>query len=52
MWATIGVVVLLLVGLYAFIELTGVRTRYMNGHSDRTAESMYDNYADDDRHPR
>ena len=42
MWATIGVIAFLLFGLYAFVELTGFRTRVMNRHTERTAESMYD----------
>ncbi len=33
---------ILLFGIYAFLELVGVRTRWMTRRSERTAESMYD----------
>lgn len=52
MWADIGVVLLLLFGFYAFIEVTGFRTRMMTRHTDRSAADMYDNYADSDRAQR
>jgi len=51
-WIYVAVVIVLGAGIYAFIELTGARTRWMNRHSARTAESMYDNYADSRRKQR
>jgi hypothetical protein len=45
MWADIGIVALLLFGVYAFVELVGWRTRIMTRHTERTAENMYDQYA-------
>ncbi|HEV7654678.1 MAG TPA: hypothetical protein VGP36_08070 [Mycobacteriales bacterium] len=49
MWATIGVILFLGFGVYAFVALTGVRTRLLDRHTERRAEDMYDNY--DDRKP-
>jgi hypothetical protein len=51
-WIYVAVVIVLAAGIYAFIELTGARTRWMNRHSALTAESMYDNYADSYRKQR
>jgi hypothetical protein len=51
-WIYVVVVLVLAAGIYAFIELTGARTRLMNKRSTRTAESMYDNYADSYRKQR
>lgn len=45
-WIYIVVVVLLATGIYAFVEAVGFRTRLLTRKSTRTAESMYDNYAD------
>ncbi len=45
-WMYIIVVVILLLGIYAFIELVGWRTRWLNRKTGKTAESMYGNYAD------
>ncbi len=45
-WIYIVVVVLLAAGIYAFVEVAGFRTRLLTRKSSRTAESMYDNYAD------
>jgi hypothetical protein len=52
MWATIGVVALLIFGLYAFVEITGVRTRYMTRHTDRRAEDLYDAFQDSEQKQR
>ena len=38
--------VLLAAGIYAFLEVVGFRTRVLTGKSTKTAESMYDSYAD------
>jgi hypothetical protein len=45
-WIYVVVVLLLAAGIYAFLEVVGFRTRLLTGKSTRTAESMYDNYAD------
>jgi len=36
-------------GIYAFLELAGARTRWMTRRSERTAESLHDNYGDSPR---
>ena len=46
MWMDIGIVALLLVGVYCFIELVGWRTRMLTSRTTRRAEDMYDQYAD------
>lgn len=51
-WMYIVVLAILLFGIYAFLELVGVRTRWMTRRSERTAESMYDSYSDSQRAPR
>jgi len=45
-WIYIVVVVLRAAGIYAFVEVVGFRTRLLTRKSSKTAESMYDNYAD------
>lgn len=37
---------LLILGLYCFLVLVGFRTRMLTRKTTRTAESMYDSYAD------
>jgi hypothetical protein len=44
--------VLLIVGGLCFLWLVGFRTRILTRKSDRTAESMYSNYADSNRKQR
>ena len=51
-WMYIVVLAILLFGIYAFLELVGVRTRWMTRRSERTAESMYDSYSDSQRAQR
>jgi len=46
MWINIGIVALLLVGVYCFIELVGWRTRLLTSRTERRAEDTYDQYAD------
>ena len=45
-WIYVVVVLLLAAGIYAFLEVVGFRTRLLTGKSTKTAESMYDSYAD------
>jgi hypothetical protein len=42
----------LILGVYCFVWLVGVRTRTSTRISNRTAESMYPNYADSPRQQR
>jgi hypothetical protein len=51
-WMYIVVLAILLFGIYAFLELTSARTRWMTRRSERTAESIYDNYGDSPRAQR
>jgi len=52
MWLDIGIVALFVFGAYAFLQLVGWRTRGLSRRSKRTAESMYDQYADSPRQQR
>jgi hypothetical protein len=51
-WLDIIVVVLLVFGIWGFLTLIGVQTRFFSRKSSRTAESMYDDYADSPRKQR
>jgi hypothetical protein len=46
MWLDVGIVALLIFGVYAFAVLTGFEKRVMTRRTDRRAEDMYDQYAD------
>lgn len=52
MWIDVVVGLVLLLGIYAFVEVTGARTRWMTRRTERTAESMYNSYADSKREQR
>lgn len=52
MWMDIGIVALLVAGVYAFAELVGWRTRMLTRRTTRTAEDMYDQYAGSPRQQR
>jgi hypothetical protein len=52
MWLDIGIVVLFIFAGYAFLQLVGWRTRGLNRRTKRTAEDMYDQYADSPRKQR
>ena len=45
-WIYVVVVLLLVAGIYAFLQLVGFRTQMLTRRSTRTAEDMYENYAD------
>jgi hypothetical protein len=45
-WMDIIVVALLILGVYGFLVLTGFEKRVLTRKTSRTAESMYDQYAD------
>jgi hypothetical protein len=49
MWLDIGIVALFIFAGYAFLQLVGWRTRGLSRRTKRTAEDMYDNYADSPR---
>ena len=40
------VLLVLFAGIYGFAHLVGFRTKRLSSHTDRTAEALYDNYAD------
>ena len=42
----VGIVALLIFGVYAFVVLTGFEKRALTRRTDRRAEDMYDEYAD------
>ncbi len=50
MWIDLLIVAVLGFGIYAFLSIAGVQTRWLSHRSNRTAESMYDNYGD--RNPK
>jgi hypothetical protein len=52
MWIDIGIVALLLVGVYSFIELVGWRTRMVTSRATRRAEDLYGLFADSARQQR
>ena len=52
MWIDIVMPILFALAIYGFISWTGVQKRFLTRKTDRTAESMYDEYARGDRRPR
>lgn len=51
-WEYIIIAAVLLLGIYAFLTFTGFETRVLSRRTNRTAESMYDNYSDSLRKKR
>lgn len=51
-WEYVIIAAVLLLGIYAFLTLTGFETRILSRRTNRTAESMYSNYADPSRKQR
>ena len=49
-WEYIVIAAVLIFGIYCFLKLVGFETRLLTRKTGRTAESMYDNYADS--HPK
>lgn len=45
-WQIVVIVAVLIFMIYLFLVIVGYRTRLLTRKTDRTAESMYDNYAD------
>ena len=52
MWLDIVIVALFIFAGYAFLQLVGWRTRGLSRRTKRTAEDMYDQYADSPRKQR
>jgi hypothetical protein len=52
MWLDIGIVALFVFAGYAFFQMIGWRTRGLSRRTKRTAEDMYDQYADSPRKQR
>jgi hypothetical protein len=51
-WEYIIIAAVLLFGSYAFMTLTGFETRVLSRRTNRSAESMYGNYAGPSRRQR
>jgi hypothetical protein len=51
-WLDIGIVVLLIIGVYSFAVLTGFEKRFLTRKTDRRAEDLYDHFADSPRKQR
>jgi hypothetical protein len=51
-WVNILIPALLILGVYCFLVVVGFRTRLLTRKTNRTAESMYDSYADSPRKQR
>jgi hypothetical protein len=51
-WEYLVVPALVLLAVYGFLLLTGFETRVLNRKTSRTAENMYDSYADSGRKHR
>lgn len=51
-WLDIGIVALLIIGVYCFAVVTGFEKRLLTRKTDRQAEDMYDQYADSPRKQR
>jgi hypothetical protein len=49
MWLDIGIVALFIFAGWAFFQMVGWRTRGLSRRTKRTAEDMYDQYADSPR---
>jgi hypothetical protein len=45
-WQYVIMAVVAIAVVYAFVTLTGFQTRRLTRKTDRTAEDMYDSYAD------
>ena len=51
-WEIILFIAVVIFAIYAFASIVGFRTRTLTRPTDRTAENMYDNYADPPRQQR
>jgi hypothetical protein len=48
-WEDILIGAFLLLGIFCFVYLAGFRTRLLTRRTSRTAENLYDNFADSPR---
>ena len=51
-WEIILFIAVVIFAIYAFASIVGFRTRSLTRPTDRTAQDMYDNYADSPRKQR
>jgi len=51
-WETILFLAVVIVALWGFASIVGFRTRTLTRRTDRTAQDMYDNFADSPREQR
>jgi hypothetical protein len=51
-WEYVILVLVMIFGIYCFAWLVGFRTRTLTRKADRTAEDLYDSYADSPRKQR
>ena len=52
MWSDIGIAMLLLAGIYCFLQLVGFRSEMLTRKTTRRAEDLYDSFADSPRQQR
>jgi hypothetical protein len=50
-WIDVVMPILFALAIWGFISWTGVQKRYLTRKTDRTAESMYENFSRGDRPP-
>jgi len=48
-WQDVIIAAIMILGVYGFVVLVRFQTRTLTRKGDRTAESLYDNYADPGR---
>ena len=51
-WEAVLFIAVVIFAIYAFVSIVGFRTRTLTRPTDRTAQDMYDNYADSPRKQR
>ncbi len=51
-WEAIPFFAAVILAIWGFMSIVGFRTRYLTQRTDRTAEDLYDDYADSPRQQR
>jgi hypothetical protein len=51
-WETVLFLIAVAVAIWGFISMVGVRTRLLTHRTNRTAQDLYDDYADSPRKQR
>jgi hypothetical protein len=51
-WEYVIIAAVLIFGVYAFLVMVGFQSRVLTRKTERSAESIYDNYADSERAQR